>query len=172
MQATVSHGSRTVVVLSRRQVDNLPSVCICCGANAVTTRKRTFRWTSGIDKFIDYFLAVFRIITIRWNVPNITVQVPLCQSHKHYWSRRLLLLLAGIVLFAFIGLLGAFMEQSPNRAAIEFILGVLAFVFFGWLVVFLVVRFRTIKVKRIDAEGITLNNVAREFAEAVGKRGR
>jgi hypothetical protein len=49
-------------------------------------------------------------------------------------------------------------------------LGVLALVLLGWFLVFVVVRFRSIKAKKIDDDGITLANVAPKFADAVNQR--
>src|SRR5207247_10765071 len=112
------------------------------------------------------------LITFRWNVPTSAVQVPLCHSHKNYWNLRLLLLLGGIVPFVIAGLLGAFDDARLRRGEFEPVVHIIPFIFFTWLIVVLVVYFRSIRAKEINDQGITLTNVAPGFADAVSNRVR
>jgi hypothetical protein len=160
---------RTTCFISASKAQDLPNVCICCGAEAVTTYEKTFRWSPGSSKFFTFLLACLSVIRFGSGT-SIAVRVPFCRSHKGYWTRRILLLLAGVVPFVIAGLLGAFDEQRMRREEVEPRLLVLPFLFLGWLITLVVVNYLSIRATEINERGVTLTNVAPKFADAVDYR--
>src|SRR5262249_52687578 len=103
---------------------------------------------------------------------KMTVEVPICDRHRGYWWKRILLMVLPLFLLLAVGLgLFALMEEvekgSGGLACIAS--GGLLFV---WIIVFAIVQNRMIRPAEITDQEITLNCVHEDFVVAFEQRGR
>src|SRR5262245_17777382 len=98
----------TVTLAAREIRDNqLPAVCILCGAPAVAREPRKFVWFPGCIWFT--LLIAWPLFVVLWImlVRNMHTALPVCATHTGVWRRRrrmLWLLAAGLVLAVGVGL--------------------------------------------------------------------
>jgi hypothetical protein len=165
------------VKLYRREVgpDELPMVCMRCGAAAAVEKRKTFSWYPGWVNIL--FLAgllpwaiVAMILTKR-----MTVHAPLCRQHKNHWLVRTLAVLGGlafIVLAFFTALIVSSATQPPGRGPADD--GSFGLICVGSLVGLLVLiviaaicQMTAIRPMEITDRTITLAGVAPEFIDAL-----
>jgi hypothetical protein len=146
----------------------LPNLSMRCGAPATIDRARSFSWyppwilitiLAGI--LICAILAL--ILTKRMRVT-----VPLCHEHRNHWKARALFnlfcFLALIALVIGAGVLSAYVN---NDTAITLAWLTVGLAFFAWLVGAAIAQATAIRPTEITDRSITLNGVAKEFADAV-----
>jgi hypothetical protein len=162
--------------INRREnaVYDLPRVCMKCGAEATTVRKKQFSWYPPwvsiliLAGFWPYLIVVM-ILTKRQSV-----EVPFCDQHKNHWLIRTVigLLSFGVLLgIGFVGFIVA-SANAPNNNQNDDMFG---FVCGGWFVLLLVWivayaiinSLTSIRVTKITDREITLTNVSPEFVRVL-----
>ncbi len=162
--------------LGRYEVRNyeLPAVCARCGAKAVVAPSRTFSWNppwllalfllGGLGLVLLLVLAA--VLTKRMSVP-----LPLCERHRHYWRNRAIGLYGGLAALIALAVaaiaVGAALDQRGWDDAFGFICIGGAVVFFVWLIVMAVVQSRGIRATEITDNAIALTGLSKDFTEAV-----
>ena len=151
---------------------HLPQVCMACGAPSTDRIKKNFSWYPpwiGLLIFVGGIplIVILAIVLSK----RMTVDVPVCDRHRHYFrNRTLLALLAFIVPFvigtAIFGITSAVADNGDAGAV--FGLGCMAFVvlLIAAIIMLAVIQGHTIKPKEITDRSITLVKVHDGFVEA------
>jgi hypothetical protein len=151
--------------------DELPDVCMRCGAPATTFKKKQFAWhPPWVVITILAGLLVYVILALVLTQRR-TVAVPLCDRHRHHWLMRGLLIVFSLVgaLVLGIGTLvaGSALAQGPNQDAF---IGIGVVVLLGgllaWIVLVAVAQHTAIRPTKIDHRETALANVSRDFVNA------
>lgn len=164
---------RTTVTLrgdDERVTQRLPGRCMCCGNRSTHSVEKKFirfpLWTCVLAAFgvLPFYIALLLLRRSK------VVSIPVCPRHRRPWLRQQLFavftLLYLLVLPWFVILLSARIGHLQGRghpASIALLAG--WFVGIPLLLVFaLVIRRRTIHVRKITADGIILGGVSASFA--------
>jgi hypothetical protein len=167
--------------LDRDEVNDLPRVCMRCGADAVTTREKRFSWhpqwvstlvVVGLLCFTPLILAGLILMLVL--TKRMRVRVPFCEVHQNYFRDRSVLISGGLVLFLVLGV-GSFalliaLEKPGGNPFDQFTgflclgLGVTGLV---WLITAAIVQSMMIRATEITDDSITLTKVAPEFVDAL-----
>lgn len=163
------------VRLGRYQAEQqqLPGICMCCGAPAATYQQKEFSWFPSWITFLILAGFVPYLIVSNILAKRIAIAAPLCNRHVSYWKRRFLItrigmlavVLLGIVLVAGLLTYNALAHHRDSPLHIPFLIGWLV-LFLAWPVVIIVMDARTIRPLEITDRSITLTGVAPEFAAA------
>ncbi|MBN9520263.1 hypothetical protein J0H58_17330 [bacterium] len=148
--------------------DELPEVCMRCGAPADVHRGRTFSWHPQWVLLLLFggllpFLIVAVILTKRMRV-----EVPLCDAHKNHWLAR-----AAVIWTTFFGLIGlgvvAMLLMGPqgNDPVGGYVCAGTVVGLFIWLISAAILQSTSIRPVEITADDITLTRVASGFVDAL-----
>lgn len=151
--------------------DELPDVCMRCGAPADTHRTRTFSWHPQWVHLLLLggvlpFLIVALILTKRMRV-----EVPFCAAHKNHWLVR-----NAVVWTVFVGLIGlgvgaaVLMDQNGpggNDPVGGYLCGATVVGLFVWLVTAAILQGTSIRPLEVTTDDVTLTRVARGFVDAL-----
>ena len=173
------HAGKTTITLEGRhqRVDTLlPSLCMCCGSPATTFKEKQFGWYPRWV-FLLAPIGLPFLIVLMVTRQLMTVKIPLCDRHRNPWMWQYLFL--GFVLSYFFPLPCGLICLSVE---VEKLLGrdhpLSGAAFVGWIlgmpiliVVGLILRWRTIHVKKITSDEITLGGVSETFADGLHKEG-
>lgn len=146
---------------------HFPPVCVCCGERAVEYRRRWFIWTSGLGVIFAFLGS--------WRYWRVTLDVPFCSRHRHYFTWRWLpmLLLGLIVIVSAVAIYIATDVRQGKEAARELekvlIPAVLACMALLWIVCIFVKR-RGLRVSDVNGDEFTFAGVCEEFALAVNQK--
>jgi hypothetical protein len=151
--------------------EELPDVCMKCGAPATVRPVKTFWWRPHWARF--FMGSIGFAFAKRRRVPT-----PLCEKHKNHWTSRYLVRFGSLALCVAPFLLGAVLCASNVEDGPYGPLGMLGLVLMacGGLLVLLrlitlaVLSFTQINAVEITDDTILLTNVSREFAEAYRDR--
>jgi hypothetical protein len=165
------------IKLYRREVERgLPAICMCCGDEAATERRRKFSWYPPWVNFLVLVGLLPAAIVAAILTKKMEVRVPLCTEHQNHWFSRNLIIWGGIVGLILLALLSMFVTAAldsaqPRRGGDS---GLLGFVCLGltllglvWLVVVCIVQSGAIKPVEITDRTITLTKVSQEFVDAI-----
>lgn len=151
--------------------DDLPDVCMKCGAQADDRVSRTFNWVPqwiGLTLLIAWPVYLILAIVLK---KSATVAVPLCEQHKSHWTFRIWLNLGTFVVLVGGGialaiLIGSLSGPGPNDlGGFAVLLVVVALV--AWLIILVVSSMTAIRVEEItDDNGVRLTGVCQEFVDA------
>ena len=165
------------VRLSRYEVeeDDLPPVCMRCGAPAVERVSKAFAWHPPwvlvllIAGLLPFAIVAF-VLTKR-----MTIRAPLCAAHRNHWFSRLLFTWLSFVGLAVLGVAAVvLMVESGDRrsgggmswlaglACAGATVGLLA-----WVIATVTLQLTSIRPTEITDRSILLTGVAREFLEAL-----
>jgi hypothetical protein len=154
-------------------VYDLPRVCMKCGADATTVKRRQFSWYPPwvwllILLSIWPFIIVALILTKRQSV-----EIPFCDQHKNHFLVRVLAGLGGLAVVLLLGAVGfaVVTSMAPKRNNDDYS----GLVCVAWSALFLVYlcvmafigSLTTIRPTRITERDITLTNVSPEFVRAL-----
>ena len=137
------------VILSREEVvrRDLPLVCVCCGAPALSFRRVALSWWFG------------------------RVEAPLCMEHHDHWHWRAAVVYLGLAVTGPALVLGfwAMIQELLNRRGGNGLVffGVALLFFLLLLVVFALVHFTGVRVSHAGADTLTLAGVAPQFLDAL-----
>jgi hypothetical protein len=152
-------------------IDDVPHVCMKCGADAVLEKKTQFAWYPPWIWVLLFAGVLPYIILVMVLTRRQRVVVPLCDQHKnHFLFRRIFRALGYVGLF--FGAPGIFVlgfALSPRRGELASFLCVgwmgLIFLYFFGLEVWAL--FTKIRPSEITDREIVLTNVSPEFAIAL-----
>jgi hypothetical protein len=159
---------------SGREIDDLPPVCMACGAPATVRMSKQFSWQPTwvpvlILAGLLPYLIVSLVLTKRQRVAT-----PFCDRHANYWWLfPTLLALSGFGIFGVGGIIFiAILNLGPNGPRNNDMLpGLVCFgtvgVFFVWLIVVSVINQMRIRPNEITDRHIELAKVSDAFADAV-----
>jgi hypothetical protein len=154
-----------------RYDDELPDVCMKCGAPATVRKAKTFSWHPGwVYVLLLLGLLPFVIVALVMTKRR-TVRAPLCDAHRNHWLWRTLVILGsffGLFAVAFVVFIAS-VQPDPRGAQTDFTgwacLGcVLAL--FVWVILAAVLSMTAVRAAEITDRSITLVGVSREFADA------
>lgn len=149
--------------------EDLPDVCMRCGAETTQRVSKRFSWLPG---------WVYILVVVSWPIFLIValisrkrcrVLAPLCHEHKNHWRGRTLLIVGLLVLCLGVStaLTVATAELLPpgnelrDMAPLSFLVSLL-----GWLVVTALVSSSAIRPLEISDRGVKLTGVCEDFVEA------
>jgi hypothetical protein len=157
------------------EAEDLPDVCMRCGAPTTLRVKKKFNW---FPRWL-YFLLLFGLVSllallpymILWRVLNKqqTVSAPLCAAHRRHWFWRNLTVYLGLL--GWLGLLVVAFVVSENARwgqiePIGTVWVVFALSLLAWAVVTPWLQLTAIRATKITDRSITLAGVAEEFVRA------
>jgi hypothetical protein len=154
-----------------RSGDDLPDLCMKCGAPAMVYKAKTFSWHPSwvyVLLFVGLLPFVIVALIMTWRR---TVRVPLCDAHRNHWLGRSLVIFGlffGLLALGFAAFLLS-VQEGPRGGRQDFtgwvclgwLVGLIA-----WLVVTAVLSQTAIRATEITDRSITLAGVSRAFADA------
>jgi hypothetical protein len=153
--------------------DDLPDVCMKCGAPATARPVRTFGWVPPSARFLP---VVMRLAFMK----SRRAPVPLCEQHKHHWTIRVVFGLAGLALILPPLLCGGVLiavniDRDPHGPLT--VLGIVVMVcaglaFLAWITALVVLKLTEIGAAEITDEELVLKNVSPAFAQAYREQAR
>lgn len=163
--ATLQMGRRPM------EDEDLPELCMRCGAPAEAHREKTFSWyPQWVIVLLLAGLLPFVIVALVLTKKK-RVRVPFCRAHAHHWSGR-----TAVTLLSFLGLVGlaiggvvlANVAGGPNGFDEYggFVCAGSAVALVVWLIAVAVLQQTAIRPTEITDNSITLTNVSREFVGA------
>ncbi len=159
----------------RWEKDDLPPICMRCGAASTNRIRKTFSWSpSWIYVLVLVGLLPFVIVALILTKRR-TLHVPLCDEHRNHWSWRALVFGLGFLVLVVVGILGFALTTEPNPLNKQ-IRGITVLILFvgglAWLILAAVLQNSAIRATHITDRDMTLVKVAPEFVQAVrGRRG-
>ena len=157
-------------VRQRVQYDDMPAVCMRCGAQATVTRNKTFSKSQGWTFFTiflgawPYFLCAL-LFRHRLRVP-----VPLCDAHRNHFRWQAGVLWGGIALVALL-LAGCFaLMGNVSDAVLKNCFLAVGIVAAVWVVVLLGNRLLGITAGTVNDEEALVVGVSDDFAKAYEAR--
>jgi hypothetical protein len=156
--------------------EELPDVCMKCGAPAEVHKDHLFRWHPGWVFFlILVHILVYAVVALALTKKR-RVRVPLCHAHRHHWVVRQVAIFVGFAFFLFLGIgaIIAMTDSSPGRRGSEALGGLLCVgslvVLLVWLVLVSVLQSTAIRPREITDRDITLVGVSTAFVRAYAER--
>jgi hypothetical protein len=179
--APTGSGNRrkTMITLRGRNewmTESLPSLCMCCGSPATSTKEKKFGWFPRWISLLAPIGGLPFLIALMLSRKMMTVKIPLCQRHRRPWLRQQLfavLVLAYVLVLPWLLItLSVAAEKTWSRGNP----GSLALLF-GWFlgfpilfVLLFVVKRLAPHVKKITTDSITLGGVSEDFAQQLHGR--
>jgi hypothetical protein len=158
------------------QVNNLPRVCLCCGAPADTTKSQTLNW---YPRWVLPTVAILGggLILMLLTRRMVQLEAPMCRRHRGHWTRQALIgmgTIGGLILLGFVAMaLAAAVGEKPgqgNVLAVSILIGWFVVFFGGLIAMARWGRATTIRPMLITDTTLTLVNVSQAFADEVAQR--
>jgi hypothetical protein len=153
--------------------EELPPVCICCGAEATVFKAKKFSWQPGWVALLLLVGLLPYIIVAIILTKRMTVQAPLCEQHRNHWGGR-----SALLLLTFLGLIvlaigGAVVLPEHGQKGMVLVIGCVTGLI-AWVILAVIVQNGTVRPSEITDNSITLQSVAPEFRDAMQepRRGR
>jgi hypothetical protein len=161
----------TIRITEFEALEELPAVCMQCGAPATVWKSNKFAWTPSWVLILVLcgllpLLIVYLIVNKRMKVV-----VPFCDEHQDHFARRRRFVAVGLFCISCLGV-GAIIavSQLPNGPDLTgYLCGGGAVIALVWLIWAAVVTSSGIRPSQITDYDITLTNVSREFKEALNE---
>jgi hypothetical protein len=147
------------------RVDELPPVCMRCGAPTTWVRTREFYWhPPWLGLLVPFGLIPYLIVALALTQKR-QVSVPLCEAHKYHWVSRYTASLGGLVILLAVYVLLVNLTTDRDLGG-EYrgwlcpggLTGLVA-----WAVMVVVFHFTSIRPSEITATSITLRGFSPEF---------
>jgi hypothetical protein len=153
-----------------KTIDNLPMVCIKCGAPATVRKSKKFTWTPPeVRRALWWTPWIFDLILTARRTKRQWVETPLCEAHKGYWWKLATLMNSLIVAVFALGVTAAIVIWVRTRNSDltqDVCMGTLtAFVVLA--IVATVMGKSRIRVEKITDQYIVLTGVSQKFIDAV-----
>jgi hypothetical protein len=169
--------ARNQVRLTSAEIQNLPAVCMCCGAPATEWRERAYVVRDGLLDVSNFLGMLFALVVLldagttgvgwigyRRKGRYVQVRVPLCQRHRNHWSRKPLLIVgSGLLLAALFS--GALLLVSRDVAGWVCMAAFAAGIVWCWMAIR--VNETGIQPLEVRPEALTLSGVSEGFVQAV-----
>ena len=166
-----------VVWIDREEAEHgdLPPLCLRCGNDATTFRRRQFSWYPGwVNIFIIVALLVWLILALILT-KKMRVTVPMCDRHVGHWFRFNLFLYGGLIGMLALLIAGAALSASQDPNFKEIAPAVMIAAGVGFLVVIIagaIWQLNTIRPVEITDDDIKLTGVSEEFRSALREQRR
>lgn len=149
--------------------EELPDVCMKCGAPSTVRPIKTFAWMPYWARFMGVIGTAF--------IKRRRVPVPLCDQHKNHWTIRYLVGFGGLGLFLLLLLCGAMVMAASEGEGVGAVFGGLLFAcagitFIAWLIAVIALGLTQINVVEITEDTIVLKNVSYDFTQAYREQTR
>ena len=153
--------------------EELPDVCMRCGAPATVRPLKTFSWMPYWARFMPWMIGM--AFMKRRRVP-----IPLCEQHKNHWTIRYLVGFGGLALCVLPLILGGILfgsnvDDDPH-GPLTMLGGVMmacgGLLFLPWLITLIVLAVMQINVVEITDDAIVLKNISPEFVQAYREQTR
>ncbi|OAI55189.1 hypothetical protein AYO44_00310 [Planctomycetaceae bacterium SCGC AG-212-F19] len=167
-------SARRQVRLGRHEVNDLPAVCVCCGAPATERVVKTYRGRTQADTNASSFVGLlsFLVLGVGWiSSMSVTraspwnVRLPVCAAHRSYWAHRWLLILGALGLL--VAAVWAGMLLADKGAGWVCFGGFLGFLL--WYGFTIYVRETMIQPAETTELTLVLKHVSNGFVEAVDR---
>jgi len=159
--------------LGRYEVEkyHLPQVCAKCGDKAVVAPAKRFSWhPQWVIVLIFAGLLIYVIVAVILT-KRMTVRLPFCERHRHYWRNRALFMFGGLVGVLLLGVGAAILASALDDRDGSNLFGVACggSVVLGlvWLIAAAIVQTISIRTNEITDDSISLVGVSEDFREAV-----
>jgi hypothetical protein len=157
--------------------EELPPVCIVCGAEATATSRQTFRWhPPWVIVLILVNLLIWAIVALLLT-KTMTMDAPVCDEHKGHWFKRKLIgwgaVLLGLAVFAGGVAVSVGLADDPRFRDVApwgFLVGAVAFLVL--LIVAAVVMRSGVRATEITDDDMRLTGVSEGFVEALREQRR
>jgi hypothetical protein len=163
----------TIKLYGRDQVvdERLPRICIKCGQDATSVKRRKFSWApQWVGILILFGLLPYVIVSLALT-KKMTVDCPVCEKHKNPWFLVTLLtwLLVLFLIGSIVGLavMGGAVPAKDVETLLPGAIGAAVLGFLVLLIATLVVQSGTIQPKLITEDSITLVKVSKTFVQEV-----
>ncbi len=156
--------------------EELPDVCMKCGAPAEVHKNHLFRWHPGwVFVLILVHILVYAIVALALTKKR-RVRVPLCRAHRHHWLWRQVIIFAGFALVVVLGFgaMIALTDSAPGRRGSDALGGLMCggtvVGLIAWLVLVAVLQSTALRPREITDRDITLVGVSPAFVRAYAER--
>jgi hypothetical protein len=151
------------------EAEELPDVCMKCGAPATVRPIKTFAWMPYWARFMGVIGTAF--------IKRRRVPIPLCDQHKNHWTIRYLVGFGGLGLFLLLLFCGGMVMAATDGKGVGAVFGVLMLVgagiaFIAWLIAAIALGLTQIQVVEITEDTIVLKNVSYDFTQAYREQTR
>jgi hypothetical protein len=149
-------------------VEDLPDLCMKCGAPADLRKNKSFSWyPPWVSALLLAGLIPFAIVALILT-KRCRVEVPLCAQHKGHWLMRQLLVIGTLLALLGGGVIAMFasMDNHGNDNLSGMVCLGWVGLMIGWIVLAAIVQLTSIRPKEITDSSITLTGVSDAFAEA------
>lgn len=151
--------------------EDLPRVCVVCGADSDTTVAQKMSWYPPYLKVLILAGPLPYLIIVLLLTKRMTVNAPVCEEHKGHWFKHKLIgIAAALGGFAalFVCMFGGFIVAEQDRdlgwvGVAGTIVGIVFFVVL--LVVAVVISHRMVRPLEITEDDIQLTRVSGAFAD-------
>lgn len=152
----------------------LPRMCMQCGAEAVTERKKNFSWHPQWVIILILVNLLIYVVVAMVLTKRMSVRAPFCDKHQNHWRWRAWFIWLGLVLVCVLGIGGLVLFNVLNERArgrgsdlggfVCLAVGAIGLI---WLIAAAIVQNSAIRPTEITDDGITLTHVCQEFVQAV-----
>ena len=153
-----------------KTIDNLPMVCIKCGAPATVRKSKKFTWISPEARRLGWWLPlILDLIVMSKQTKRQWVATPLCEAHKGYWWKLPLLMNSLAVAILALGVPASmviWIRTRDSDLSGDVFMGTFAAIL-GLVIVAAVIGKSRIRVEKITDQEIVLTGVSEEFVDAV-----
>jgi hypothetical protein len=161
----------TVRLSEFEALEELPAVCMQCGAPATVWKSNKFSWTPSW--VLVLFLCGLLPLLIVYLITNkrMKVIVPFCDEHQDHFAWRRRFVAVGLFCIACLGVSAIIaVSQLPNGQDLSgYLCGGGAVIALVWLIWAALVSSSGIRPSEITDYDITLTNVSREFKDALNE---
>ena len=164
------------ITLSKRefQRDLLPDVCMFCGEPTETRKVKTFLWH---PRLVWLLLALNNLLILLLVAAAVTkkrtVEVPICKRHVGFWSRRLAIVIAILLIVAFLWVRALtypeILDDKQLGDLLPIFLIVGAMYFMNWLVMAAIYLPFGVRPTEITNRSIQLTGVCESFVAAMNE---
>jgi hypothetical protein len=154
----------------RRDEQAIPDLCIRCARPTDYRKTKQFSWyPPWIIVLLLLVGPIPYIIVALILTKKRTLEVPLCDQHRHHFLWAPLFIGLGLVLIIILaigtGIVGSQASQAGDDTLFGLLCGGGVLFFLVWLIVAIILQNRLVKPKEITDDEITLTGVAEEFVE-------
>jgi hypothetical protein len=147
--------------------DELPDLCMKCGAPATVRKSKTFSWIPPWARFMGGLIALaFQ--------KRRSVNVPLCEEHKNHWAWRHMVTWFGLlaILLVFFGGVAVMATGRTGEEIGGIIMLLAGLLFIAWVITIAIVWYTAINPNEITDYTITLRGIHPEWVRAYHEQAR
>jgi hypothetical protein len=155
----------------RTELEDMPSLCLRCGAPATVAPSKTFSKSQGWTTVLIFFGGVPYLLATLVFRNRLRVRTPLCDAHRHHFNWQAGILWGGLAALALM-LAGCFAMIPNGGAMTDKCFGAVGILAAVWVVVLLVNRLSGIQAAAVSDRDALVVGVSAKFARAYEAAGR